>query len=139
MGVIAMDKKQLTLYYSSENSLGKQVHAYVKSSGKDQLMIDISKTNVTGTQWAELADGLGKNLGDLLNIDHPDFKEKYGDTHVNLNQDGWLKVLNKNPSLLKYPILVKGKKIIELKGASDFKHYMEPDSAGLEKPYNKEK
>ena len=66
-------------------------------------------------------------------------REIYGDTHVNLNQDGWLKVLNKNPSLLKYPILVKGKKIIELKSASDFKHYMEPDSAGIEKPYNKEK
>ena len=62
MGVIAMDKKQLTLYYSSENSLGKQVHAYVKSSGKDQLTIDISKTNITGTQWAELADGLGKYM-----------------------------------------------------------------------------
>ncbi len=139
MGVIAMDKKQLTLYYSSENSLGKQVLAYVKSSGKDHLTIDISKTNVTGTQWAELAGGLDKELSELVNVDHPDFKEKYGDTNASLDQDGWLKVLDKNPSLLKYPILVKNEKFIELESASDFKQHMEPDSAGLDKPYNKEK
>ncbi|MGB3146035.1 MAG: hypothetical protein WBB24_18200 [Maribacter sp.] len=138
MGVIAMDKKQITLYYSSENSLGKQINAYVESSEMDHLTIDISKTKVTGTQWAELADGLGQKISDFINQDHPDFKDKYGDTHADMDSDGWLKVLNKNPSLLKHPILVKGDTFIELKSASDFKQYMEPDSAGLEKPYNKE-
>ena len=138
MGVIAMDKKQITLYYSSETSLGKQVNAYVESSEKDHLTIDIAKTNVTGTQWAELAEGLHKAISDLINREHPDFKSKYGDSDVNLDDDDWLKVLHKNPSLLKYPIIVKGKEFIELKSASDFKHYMEPDSAGLEKPYKKD-
>ena len=138
MGVIAMDKKQITLYYSSENSLGKQINAYVESSEMEHLTIDISKTKVTGTQWAELADGLGQNIADFINQDHPDFKEKYGDTHADMDSDDWLKVLNKNPSLLKHPILVKGNTFIELKSASDFKQYMEPDSAGLKKPYNKE-
>ena len=138
MGVIAMDKKQITLYYSSETSLGKQVNAYVESSDKDHLTIDIAKTNVTGTQWAELAEGLHKNLSELINKDHPDFKSAYGDSDVDLDEDGWLKVLNKNPSLLKYPIVVKGKDFIELESASDFKHHMEPDSAGLEKPYKEE-
>ena len=133
-----MDKKQITLYYSSENSLGKQINAYVESSEMDHLTIDISKTKVTGTQWAELADGLGQNISDFINQNHPDFKDKYGDIHADMDSDGWLKVLNKNPSLLKHPILVKGDTFIELKSASDFKQYMEPDSAGLEKPYNKE-
>jgi len=35
MGVIAMDKKQITLYYSSKNSLGKQLNAYIESSEKN--------------------------------------------------------------------------------------------------------
>ncbi|TLP70623.1 arsenate reductase family protein [Maribacter sp. ACAM166] len=138
MGVIAMDKKQLTLYYSSKNSLGKQLNAYVESSDKKHLTIDISKTNITGTQWAELADGLGKSLSSLIHIDHPDFKSIYGANDVDLNDDDWLKVLDKNPSLLKYPILIKGKTCIELKSASDFIQYMEPDSAGIDKPYNKD-
>lgn len=139
MGVIAMDKKQITLYYSSENSLGKQINAYVESSEMDHLTIDISKTNVTGTQWAEIADGLGQDIADLIDQEHPDFKEKYGDTHADMDSDNWLKVLNKNPSLLKHPIVIKGDEYIELTSASDFKQYMEPDSAGLEKPYNKDK
>lgn len=138
MGVIAMDKKQITLYYSSETSLGKQLNAYVESSEKKHLTIDISKTKVTGTQWAELADGLGKQIAALVNNKHPDFKEEYGDSDANLNDDDWLKVLNKNPSLLKYPILVKSGQYIELKSASDFKHHMDPDSAGLDKPYQKD-
>lgn len=138
MGVIAMDKRQIILYYSSENSLGKQVNAYVESSEKKHLTIDISKTNVTGTQWAELADGLGKQIADLINNEHPDFKEKYGDSDAILNDDDWLKVLNKNPSLLKYPIIIKGDKYIELTSASDFKHHMDSDSAGLDKPYQKD-
>ena len=131
-----MDKKQITLYYSSENSLGKQINAYVESSEMKHLTIDISKTNVTGTQWAELAEGLHKQISDLINTDHPDFKEAYGDTHADLDDDDWLKILNKNPKLLKYPIIVKGEECIELKSASDFKHHMEPDSAGIDKPYN---
>ncbi|WP_299798927.1 hypothetical protein [uncultured Maribacter sp.] len=135
MGVIAMDKKQITLYYSSQNSIGKQLNAYVESSGKDHLTIDISKTNVTGTQWAELADGLNKNISDLVNTEHPDFKEAYGETSVDLDDDGWLKILNKNPSFLKNAIVIKGEDFIELTSASDFKKYMDPDSTGIEKPY----
>ncbi|WP_424003799.1 arsenate reductase family protein [Maribacter sp. IgM3_T14_3] len=135
MGVIAMDKKQITLYYSSENSIGKQLNAYVESSGKDHLTIDISKTNVTGTQWAELADGLGKNISDLVNTEHADFKKIYGDDTIDLDDDGWLKILNKNPVLLKNAIVIKGEKFIELTSASDFKQYMDPDSAGVDKPY----
>ena len=135
MGVIAMDKKQITLYYSSKNSIGKQLNAYVTSSCKDNLTIDISKTNVTGTQWAELADGLSKNISDLVNTDHPDFKDVYGEEKIDLDDDGWLKILNKNPSFLKNAIVIKGKDFIELTSASDFKQYMDPDSAGIEKPY----
>ncbi|WP_282178706.1 arsenate reductase family protein [Maribacter stanieri] len=135
MGVIAMDKKQITLYYSSENSIGKQLNAYVESSGKDNLTIDISKTNVTGTQWAELADGLGKKISELVNTEHPDFKDVYGEDTIDLEDDGWLKILNKYPSFLKNAIVIKGEEYIELTSASDFKQYMDPDSAGIEKPY----
>ncbi len=130
-----MDKKQITLYYSSKNSIGKQLNAYVESSGKNHLTIDISKTNVTGTQWAELAEGLNKNISDLVNTDYPDFKVAYGDTVVDLDDDGWLKILDKNPSFLKNAIVIKGKEFIELTSASDFKQYMDSDSAGIEKPY----
>ncbi|ASV30765.1 arsenate reductase family protein [Maribacter cobaltidurans] len=133
MGVIAMDKKQITLYYSSENSIGKQINAYIQSSKKKNLAVDVSKTNVTGTQWAELADGLNKEIRDLVAQDHPDFLETYGENQQELDENDWLKILEKEPHLLKNPIAIDGENYIELESAASFKKFMEPDSAGLEK------
>ena len=131
MGVIAMDKKQITLYYSSKNSIGKQIHAYVEASGKKNLAIDISKTNVTGTQWAEIADGLNIPIRDLVAQDHPDFLETYGENKQDLDENDWLKILEKEPHLLKHPIAIDGENYIELESAASFKKFIEPDSAGL--------
>jgi arsenate reductase-like glutaredoxin family protein len=77
MGVISTDKNKLSLYYNSESSIGKQCYAYVQSSDKKVLGIDITKTKVTPTQWTELADGLNIPVKDLLDTHHPDFKQKY--------------------------------------------------------------
>lgn len=131
MGIIAMDKRQITLYYSSENSIGKQIHAYVQSSEKKNLAVDISKTNVTGTQWAELASGLNKEIKDLVAQDHPDFLNTYGEKDQDLDENDWLKILNKEPHLLKHPIAVDGEDFIELESAASFKKFIAPDSSGL--------
>lgn len=131
MGSIAKDKKQVTLFYSSENSLGKQIYAYVSSSEKSILGVDISKTTVTEKQWAEIAEGLGIKIEELVGTDHPDFKEKYGDDKIDLEANDWFKVLENNPQLLKYPIAINGENYLRLKTSASFKKYMEEDSAGI--------
>lgn len=131
MGTIAKHKNQIRLYYSSENSLGQQVDAYVKSSEKKNLSVDISKTEVTGTQWTEMAEGLGIEVSDLIATDQPGFKEKYGEEKVNLKTNDWLKILENNPQLLKYPIAINGKEYLRLESAAAFKKFMEDDSAGI--------
>ncbi|SDE85471.1 Arsenate reductase, glutaredoxin family [Pricia antarctica] len=132
MGVIAKDGNQITLYYNSETSLGKQTYPYVKSAEKDILAVDISKTTVTGTQWAELADNLKIPIKDLVDQDHPNFVEVYGKDKVDLDENDWFRVLEKTPSVLTCAIVVDGKKTIPIKSPSDFVKYIEDDSAGLE-------
>ena len=132
MGTIAKHKNQIRLYYSSENSLGQQLDAYVSSSEKKMLSIDISKTEVTGTQWTEIAEGLGIEVSELIGTDHPDFKKKYGEDHINLKTNDWLKILENNPQLLKYPIALNGKDYIRLESSAAFKKFMEDDSAGID-------
>lgn len=127
-----MDKRQITLYYSSENSIGKQIHAYVQSSEKKNLAIDVSKTKVTGTQWAELAEGLHKKIKDLVAQKHPDFLETYGDNNQDLDENDWIKILQNEPHLLKHPIAINGDNYVELESSSSFKKFMEPDSSGIE-------
>ncbi|GAL80377.1 hypothetical protein JCM19274_667 [Algibacter lectus] len=133
MGVISTDNRKITIYYHSEHSIGKQTYAYVKSSEKKLHAVDISKTNVTGTQWAELASNLGKNISDLINKDHPDFIEAYGKDSAIMEQHDWLKILENEPQLLKYPIVIDGENYLQIKSAAEFKQYIDPDSAGLNK------
>lgn len=132
MGVIAKNENQITLYYDSETSLGKQTYAYVKSAEKEILAVDISKTKVTGTQWAELADNLQVPIRELVDQGHPNFVKVYGKDKVDLDENGWFSVLENTPSVLACAIVVDGKKTIPIKSPSDFVKYMENDSAGLE-------
>lgn len=131
MGVISTDKNEIKLYYHSENSLGKQTNAYVQSSGKKILAIDISQTKVTGTQWIEIARHLGVPVDQLINKEHPDFSQNYDET-INLEEEDWLKILDKMPIVLTYPVAIIGDKYVQLKGPADFVQYMESDSQGLE-------
>ncbi len=131
MGVISTDNNEIKLYYHSENSLGKQTYAYVQSTDKKILAIDISKTKITGTQWIELARGLGVSIDKLIDKDHPDFSQNY-DQHSELEEEDWVKVLNKMPIVLTYPIAIIGETYVRLKGPADFVRYIEPDSEGID-------
>lgn len=127
MGVISTDKNEIKLFFHSENSIGKQVQAYVLASEKKILTIDISKTNVTGTQWKELAEGLGLPVSELINKEHPDFVQNYGD-NIDLEEEDWLKILDKKPEVLTTPIAIIGHQYVQLTSPSDFVKYIEPDS-----------
>ncbi|MCK7591810.1 hypothetical protein M0G43_14570 [Subsaxibacter sp. CAU 1640] len=131
MGVISTDNNEIKLYYHSQNSLGKQTHAYVQSTDKKILSIDISQTKVTGTQWIELARGLGINVEKLIDKKHPDFSQNY-DENANMEEEDWLKVLDKMPIVLTYPIAIIGQNYVQLKGPADFVKYIEPDSKGID-------
>lgn len=133
MGVISRDKNQLSLYYNSESSIGKQCCAYVQASDKKVLRIDISKTRVTPTQWSEIAEGLGVQIETLIDKDHPDFKQKYGANFLEMEANDWLKILEKNPKLVQYPILIFGEEFHQLKTGAAFKKYLEPDSADIKR------
>ncbi len=131
MGVISTNDNEIKLYYHSENSLGKQTYAYIQSTDKKILGIDISQTKVTGTQWIELARHLGISVDELINKEHPDFSQNY-DVNTNLEEEDWLKILDKMPIVLTYPVAIIGQKYVQLKSPADFVKYIEPDSKGLD-------
>lgn len=138
MGIIAKDENQITLYYNSKTSLGKQTLGYVESSEEDVLSIDISKTKVTGTQWAEIANNLNTGIENLIDQDHPDFNEAYSSDKVDFEEHDWLRILEKTPSVLANPIIIHGNRTLSIKNPSDFIKFIENDSAVIEKPYNKD-
>ena len=119
------------IYYSSESKVGKQSLAYLQASNKDLLDIDITKTKVTGTQWKEIAENLGINISDL--IDKKEFVfTAYNENNVELSETDWIKVLNNNPEVLTYPIVILGSNYYQIHNPSEIEKLLKPNSKGLD-------
>ncbi|MBR9914395.1 MAG: hypothetical protein GYB32_06125 [Algicola sp.] len=135
MSTIKTHKNMIKIYYSSESSIGKQTYGYVNASFKDLLAIDVLKSNVTGTQWKDLAEALDCSIGDLIDKDHPEFTAHYDKT-TNLDENGWIDVLDKTPEVFNFPIVIVGEDFYQIKNPSDIEKYLDPNSQGIdEKKY----
>lgn len=119
MGTIAKDEQQVTIYYNSESSIGKQTYAYVNASSKKVHGIDVTKEKVTGTQWAALADNLGIAIADLIDTEHPKFEEMYSERNVELEETDWIKILQEKPEVISWPVVVNGDQFLLIKNPSD--------------------
>lgn len=131
MGLIATDKNKLILYYHSGTSLGKQALAYIESSDKEILAIDIAKTNVPGSHWAEMAGHLKIKIASLIDTEHPDFHQLYGDAKIKLEDHDWLKILEKSPQLLIYPVAIIGEKFMQIENPSDLEKHILPEDKNV--------
>lgn len=130
MSIVATNKRQLTLIYNSQTSLGKQTLGYVQGTDDRIQTIDISKTKLGDTAWVSIADGLKKPLHELFAKDLPELPE------VNASEfdtDDWLKLLQKNPGFLQKPIAINGEKYMQVETPSEVLRFFDADSAGLEK------
>ncbi len=119
MGAIPKDEQQVTIYYNSESSIGKQTYAYINASSKEVHGIDVAKEKVTGTQWAALADKLGVDIADFIDTEHSKFEEMYSDKNVDLKETDWIKILQEKPELISWPIVVNGDQFLLIKNPSD--------------------
>ncbi|WP_422859542.1 arsenate reductase family protein [Flagellimonas sp. S174] len=135
MGTLATDNRQATLIYYPGGPINDDLTAYAESSNKKMKIVDLSKEKLTGTQWSEVADGLGKRVQDLVNQNHQDFVEQYGTENPDLDEHDWITVLTNSPKVLSRPILINGDTFHEIERISQFSQLMDSDSAGLEKPY----
>lgn len=131
MSVLTTDEHLLTLIYSSESHLGKQVLGYVQGASDDLRTIDIAETKLGDTVWVTLAEGLSKSLGELFDNQSDALPDETDSD--SFSTDDWLKVIEKNPALLQNPIAIKGKEFIQVENRSEVLKFFGVDSAGLEK------
>ncbi len=117
MGEIATSDWQVTLFYNPNSTIAKKTLAYTKAEGFPILEVNVLRFPFTGTQLEELADRLNLKIDGLVNKDHPDFEKHFG--HPELSDRDWIKILKKNPELLKEPIAIRGDLTILVKTPSD--------------------
>ena len=132
MKSIARNENQLTLIYSSTTRVGKRTRAHIDALKDRELQtIDIVETPLTGTQWAEVADGLNKKIKDLLSYEElSDDDELQGS---DFDDNDYIKILRERPELLAHPIAIEGDRMKQIINPTEIQEFIGVDSAGLEK------
>ena len=133
MPVLSRNKRQLTYIYSSESYLGRKVLGYVQAIKKKVEVIDISKTKIADTVWAEIADDLGLPFEEIFNTENVTDQQKQ-----DFSADDWIKMINNNPEILHHPIAINGDESMIVTNRAGLLKLFEVDSAGLEKGFNDE-
>lgn len=129
MGSIARNKRQLTLIYSSNTRVGRHTLSYLTGINDKYLAIDLAKTKITGTQWAEIADALGVKIGDLVDKRELEIET---DATAEFGSEDWIKIIQNNDKVISRPIAIKGNRTMQIDNPTEILEFFEVDSAGLE-------
>ena len=116
MSELAISENEIVLFYNPNSPSGSKTLGYAKGEGFALRDVDIIKNQFTGTQLEELAERLRVTIDGLINKEHPD-SEKYKTDDFSDND--WIKILRKNPNLIKEPIAIRGHRAIFVKTPSD--------------------
>ncbi|MCZ4319781.1 hypothetical protein O4H26_12355 [Aequorivita viscosa] len=128
MGVIARNENQLTLIYSSNTRVGTHTLSYLTGIDERYLAIDLAKTKVSDTQWAEIADALGIKIGDLIDKRQLDIDSE---STSNFGSNDWLKIIQNNDSVISQPIAIMGSKTKQINNPPEILEFFGVESAGL--------
>lgn len=121
--IFANTDKEITIIYSSEDRTGKQILAYAQSENLPIHEVNVHKTKVPSSHWAELAGKLGIEVKELVNTESSEFKQKF-DKDSDLNEHDWLSLLEKNPDVLRAPIVMKGEKVVMMSNPQEMLNFV---------------
>ncbi len=116
MPELATSEYEIVLFYNPNSPSGEKTLGYAKGEGFPLRDVDILQNEFTGMQLEEIAELLHVPIDGLVNKEHPDFEEYKDD---DFSEVDWIKILRKNPKLIKEPIAIRGHKAIFVKTPSD--------------------
>ncbi len=99
------------------STTSKQVKAYARTISSNVNELDISRVRLTTTLWKEILNMLDKHPSDIINMNHPIYRQKMKD--INPTMHGYLNILLNTPEVLKGPIAVWNKKAVLCKKPTD--------------------
>lgn len=111
-----LNPKELTLVYNSSTSEGKKALAFAYSLAPKVNKQDVNEVSLSSTFVRQVVKQLNLRPKDLMNRAHPYYQE-----HVrgrDLDMEGWLHVLTRNPHLWRAPVALLGDKAVLCEPAS---------------------
>ena len=102
--------REILIYYNPDSSSDRKTVAYAQSVVSHIKSYAFDKAPSSGTSWQQILNALGLHPKEILNKAKPYYQE-----HIRgreFDEESWVKVLQKNPDLIKAPIAVRGNRAI---------------------------
>ena len=109
--------REILLYYNPSSSKDKKTLAYANSISKHVRSFSHANNRSTPTAWKVMLKALGLHPKKLFNKALPEYQSKLRGKEF--DHEGWLRVLQNNPHLIKSPIAIKGNKVILIETPTD--------------------
>ena len=131
MKSIARNENQVTLIYSSTTRIGERTYGHLSAvRDKDLQTIDISKTPLTGTQWAELSEELNKPLKELFSFEYVSDGDEL--KSADYDENDYVNIVKNRPELLAHPIIIHQDEMKQITNPTQAQEFLGVDSAGLD-------
>lgn len=103
--------QELTIFYNNESSSGKQTLAIAHSLSNHVNKQEVNSAYLSATILKQLLSKLNMSPKDIMNRAHPYYQQTIRGR--DFSDDEWISILQKNPFLLKAPIVCyKGKVVL---------------------------
>lgn len=111
------NNKEFKLYYKSNHKNDREAYGYAQTLDVPVNEQDLSKNNLTQTQIAELADAMNIKLVELIDKNSEMYMNELQDK--SFEDEELLKLMTRNPELIKTPIAKIGKHTYFVKSKFD--------------------
>ncbi|MCB0706141.1 MAG: hypothetical protein KDC34_12555 [Saprospiraceae bacterium] len=111
------NSREILIYYNPESSADRKTVAHAQGLVSYVRTFSFAQAPSNGTSWQQILEWLNLHPRVLLNKAHPYYQSNIRGR--DFDQDCWVKVLQKNPELIKYPIAIRGRKAIICQTATD--------------------
>ncbi len=123
--------REILIYYNPDSSSDRKTVAFAKSISRHVRAYAYSQAPSSPTSWQQILKAVGLHPKELLNKAHP-----YYQAHIrgrDFDEECWVKIIMRNPDLLKAPIAIRGSRAIQCCAPADiFKLTDAPAEVSLE-------
>jgi len=109
--------REILIYYNPGSDRDRKTVAYARGMAPHVRTYAFGKTPSTKTSWQTILKSLDMHPKELLNKADPYYQANIAGKEF--NREGWLKVLERNPNLIKAPIAIRGTRAVLCNGAAD--------------------
>jgi len=110
-------RREILIYYNPESSSDRKTVAHAQALVPHVRTFSFAQAPSTELSWQQILKALGVHPKELLNKAHPYYQQ-----HIrgkDFDEECWIKILKKNPDLLKAPIAIRGNRAILCLNSTD--------------------